>query len=136
MTAVILIAAGACLAGLVAWVYIAERRDPPPRDPFADPADRTDPDGGDWVARITGRPHCLPGCDRHDGHDGRDLGACMHGGKAMTATLATGTGFLQALPDDPAPDPTLIQPADVAYLGKPSGEYVDDLFAKHAEAQQ
>ena len=26
------------------------------------------------------RPHCLPGCDRLDGHDGRDPGACMSGG--------------------------------------------------------
>lgn len=23
------------------------------------------------------RPHCLPGCKRIDGHDGRDLGACL-----------------------------------------------------------
>jgi hypothetical protein len=23
------------------------------------------------------RPHCLPGCKRIDGHDGRDPGACM-----------------------------------------------------------
>lgn len=23
------------------------------------------------------RPHCLPGCNRLDGHDGRDPGACM-----------------------------------------------------------
>ena len=26
---------------------------------------------------IPPRPHCLPGCDRLDGHDGRDDGACM-----------------------------------------------------------
>lgn len=26
---------------------------------------------------IPERPYCLPGCDRFDGHDGRDAGACM-----------------------------------------------------------
>jgi hypothetical protein len=39
--AVILIAAGTCLAALIAWVVIAERLDPPPRDP---PAARTGTD--------------------------------------------------------------------------------------------
>lgn len=29
---------------------------------------------GEW---IPARPHCLPGCERLDGHDGRDAGACM-----------------------------------------------------------
>ena len=29
------------------------------------------------------RPHCLPGCDRLDGHDGRDAGACMAGGTVL-----------------------------------------------------
>ena len=28
----------------------------------------------EWVSD---RPHCLPGCERIDGHDGRDPGACM-----------------------------------------------------------
>ena len=27
------------------------------------------------------RPYCLPGCDRLDGHDGRDPGACMRDGE-------------------------------------------------------
>lgn len=31
------------------------------------------------------RPHCLPGCDRLDGHDGRDPGACMSGGIPLEA---------------------------------------------------
>jgi hypothetical protein len=26
------------------------------------------------------RPYCLPGCNRLDGHDGRDIGACMGAG--------------------------------------------------------
>jgi hypothetical protein len=29
------------------------------------------------------RPYCLPGCDRLDGHDGRDPGACMQGGAPL-----------------------------------------------------
>jgi hypothetical protein len=29
------------------------------------------------------RPYCLPGCDRLDGHDGRDAGACMRDGKVL-----------------------------------------------------
>lgn len=33
--------------------------------------------------------HCLPGCDRVDGHDGRELGACMRNGEAI---VARGTG--------------------------------------------
>lgn len=27
--------------------------------------------------------HCLPGCERLDGHDGRDPGACMRAGEAI-----------------------------------------------------
>ena len=46
--------------------------------------------------------------------------------------LATGTSPFPMLPPDPEPDPTGIQPADVRYLGKTSGEYVNELFAKHA----
>ena len=30
------------------------------------------------------RPYCLPGCDRLDGHDGRDAGACMRDGEVLT----------------------------------------------------
>lgn len=30
------------------------------------------------------RPYCLPGCDRLDGHDGRDAGACMTAGEVLT----------------------------------------------------
>lgn len=30
------------------------------------------------------RPCCLPGCDRLDGHDGRDAGACMKDGEVLT----------------------------------------------------
>lgn len=30
------------------------------------------------------RPYCLPGCNRLDGHDGRDAGACMgEGGEVL-----------------------------------------------------
>jgi hypothetical protein len=35
---------------------------------------------GLWAAGGTGlrrREFCLPGCDRLDGHDGRDAGACV-----------------------------------------------------------
>ena len=89
--AVILIAAGLCIAALAAWVVIAERLDKP-----------------DTPARQV--PEETP------------------------AVLATGTSPFPMLPPDPEPDTTRIQPHDVRYLGKPSGEYVDDLFenAKHA----
>lgn len=30
------------------------------------------------------RPWCLPECDRLDGHDGRDPGACMKGAAELT----------------------------------------------------
>ncbi len=33
------------------------------------------------------REHCLPGCDRLDGHDGRDAGACMRGGAVLNVPL-------------------------------------------------
>ncbi len=46
--------------------------------------------------------------------------------------LATGSSPFPMLPPDPESDPTGIQPPDVRYLGKPTGEYVDELFAKHA----
>jgi len=29
------------------------------------------------------RPHCLPGCNRLDGHDGHDTGACMMDGRVL-----------------------------------------------------
>lgn len=32
---------------------------------------------------MNAREHCLPGCDRLDGHDGRDREACMRGGVVM-----------------------------------------------------
>jgi hypothetical protein len=32
---------------------------------------------------LTQRPRCLPGCDRLDGHDGRDAGACMKDGAEL-----------------------------------------------------
>jgi hypothetical protein len=129
MTAVILIAAGACLAALIAWVVISERLDPPPRDPPAGPGGgqhtaRAGADDGFWAQHVPGpgRVEVLTG-----------PGTRIRQTSETTASvLASGTGQLPMLPPDPEPDPTLMQPADVAYLGKPSGEYVDDLFAKHA----
>jgi hypothetical protein len=56
--------------------------------------------------------------------------------EATAGVMPVCTSPFPMLPPDPEPDPTLMQPADVKYLGKPSGEYVDDLFEKHAEAQQ
>jgi hypothetical protein len=91
--AVILIAAGAGIIFLAAWVVIAERLDGP-----GTPARQA--------------PEETPGA------------------------LARGTSPFPMLPPDPEPDPTRMQPHDVMYLGMTSGEYVDELFAKHAEAQQ
>lgn len=36
---------------------------------------------GEWIPV---HPHCLPGCKRLDGHDGREAGACAgEGGKVL-----------------------------------------------------
>jgi hypothetical protein len=122
--AAVVIAAVMCIAALTGWVVISERLDRPRagrHDPFADPADRTDPDGAGYVGQLLEPPAGTD--DFWERHAPRPAAA---GG------LARGTGQFPMLPPDPEPDPTLIQPADVIYLGKPSGEYVDDLFSKHA----
>ena len=41
----------------------------------------------------TTRPHCLPGCDRLDGHDGRDPGACMKDGAELAPEQVTITRY-------------------------------------------
>jgi hypothetical protein len=128
--AVILIAAVMCIAAIVAWVVISERLDRPRtgrHDPFADPADRTDPHGDNWP----------PPAGPDDGFWVlTGPGTPIRQTSEVTASvLARGTGQFPMLPPDPGPDPTLIQPADVIYLGKPSGEYVDDLFEKHARGE-
>jgi len=43
---------------------------------------------GEIVLRGSGREHCLPGCDRLDGHDGRDPGACMRDGEVLLSTAS------------------------------------------------
>ena len=40
---------------------------------------------GEIVLKEDWRAWCLPGCDRLDGHDGRDTGACMKNGTAFLA---------------------------------------------------
>ena len=104
---VILIAAGTCLAALVTWVVVAERLDPPPREPR----------------------NPLPAPAAHaGGQPAPDLDALTPG--------PGGTGWLEPLPDDDPADITGVQPPSTRYLGKPIGQYVDELFDKHAEAQQ
>ena len=34
------------------------------------------------------RPHCLPGCNRIDGHDGRDVDACMRDGAPLNPSAS------------------------------------------------
>ena len=106
---VILVVIFAASAAIATAVWVAERLDPPPRD--------TPAGGGQDIARAGAdeKPH-------------PDLDALTPG--------PVGTGWLEPFPDDDPADITGIQPADVMYLGKPSGEYVDELFSKHAEAQQ
>jgi len=94
------------ITGAVIWANFLTPRG---AHAFPDPADRTDPDGDNYVTALR---------DDSDGF--------------WEQHAPRGTGQFPMLPPDPDPEPTLIQPADVAYLGKPSGEYVDDLFAKHA----
>ena len=45
------------------------------------------------------RPHCLPGCNRLDGHDGRDDGACMGPGSEVLRGVYTYDGPLGFPPD-------------------------------------
>lgn len=39
------------------------------------------------------RPHCLPGCDRLDGHDGRESGTCMRNGTVISTGLPPNIGM-------------------------------------------
>ena len=103
------------LAGAVVWANFI--KPPPGRHAFADPADRTDPDGEAFIASL-----------RDPDGDWRE----RHAPPPRVEVLARGTGQFPMLPPDPDPDVTGVQPADVRYLGKPSGDYVEELFAKHA----
>jgi hypothetical protein len=104
--AVILIAVLACITGLAAWVVIAERLDPPQR----------------------GNPPAVPAGRQHTARPGPDLDALTPGPGR--------TGWLEPLPDDDPADITGVQPPSTRYLGKEIGQYLDELFDKHAEAQQ
>lgn len=95
--------------------------------PFADPADRDDPHGEQYIARLSAddKPH-------------PDLGALTPG--------PVGTGWLAPLPDDDPADTTGVQPVATCELGAPVDQYLDDLFPDgqyvselfdgHAGAQQ
>lgn len=87
-----------------------------PRDPFTDPADRDDPDGGAWLERIRS-----------------DTPAPSPPLAELVRSLPE-TGPLPELPPDPPPDATGVLPPAEAWLGMPTERYVDELFAKHAEA--
>ena len=124
--AIIFTAAVAGSVLLVAWVWIAERLDQPPRgrhNPFADPADRDDPHGDQYIARLTA-----------DGNPGPDL--------AALTPSPVGGGWLAPLPDDDPADTTGVQPVAICELGAPVDQYLADLFPsgggelfdKHAEA--
>ena len=98
------------IAGVVVW---ASRLRPHGVHAFADPADRADPYGEQFVTDIKPRTD--------------DDGFWEQRGSEMAVA-----GRLAMLPPDADPDVTLTQAADVKYLGKTSGEFVDDLLAKHA----
>ena len=102
---------------------------------FPDPADRADPDGEAFIASL--RDPDGDWWDRHAPPPRVEVltgpGTRIRQTSEVTASvLARGTGQFPMLPPDPDPDVTGVQPADVAYLGKSSGEYVEELFAKHA----
>ena len=86
--------------------------------PFADPADRDDPDGVKFIDQISGGEKPFPG--------------------------PAGTGRLEPVPDDDPADTTGVQPVATCELGAPVDQYLDDLFPsgggelfdKHAEANQ
>lgn len=96
-------------AAFIVWANFIK---PPGAHAFADPADTTDPDGAAYIGALTDDPD-------------EDVW------EKRASEMATGTGQFPMLPE-PDPDPTIVQPADVKYLGKPSAELVDELFAKHA----
>ena len=108
--AVILIAAALGGIGLIGLVAIWDRRDRRDDGFWAQPAPRPS-----RVEVLTG-----PGT------------RIRQTSEVTASVLATGTSPFPMLPPDPEPDPTLTQPHDVRYLGKPSGELVDELFAKYA----
>ena len=118
---VVLIAGFTCSAAIAGLVWLAERLDPPDRGrhaPFADPADRTDPHGEQYIATLKAHEQRAP-----------DLAALTRG--------LGHTGWLEPLPEDDDPaDTTGALPVATCYLGMPSEQYVDELFGKYAEAQQ
>jgi hypothetical protein len=132
--AVILLAAALCAAAIVAWVVISERLDRPPAGrhrPFADPADRTDPDGTQWTAQLR------DDSDRHWApHVARPpVVEVLTGPGTSIPGLARGTGQFRMLPPDPAPPPlpeTGEIPVICADYGIPpdSDQYLDDTFAE------
>ena len=64
------------------------------------------------------RPYCLPGCNRLDGHDGTNVGACMSGGRV----LYPGPLDLEHRPPD-APAPAPAPPGLFAYDLAPGCEH-------------
>ena len=122
--AVILIAAVMCSAAIVAWVYIAERLDPPRRDPFADPADRTDPDGDKYIASLAGNPGEPDWWDQEAPRPSAVEILPGHAGGPRPA----------ADEDDPAIDITGQLPSAVCTWGKTADELAGELAAKYLAA--
>jgi hypothetical protein len=114
IVAIIAIVAGSVL--IAGWVVISERLDRPPagrHNPFADPADRTDPYGAEWP------PRPEPDDDFFEQY----------------VPIGQPAGRLPMLPPDPEPDLTIVEDHDVKYLGKTSTALVEELFEKHAAAE-
>ena len=47
-----------------------------------------------------------------------------------------GTGWLEPVPDDDPADVTGVQPVATSYLGMPTQDYLDQLYARYEEAQR
>lgn len=121
MTAAVVLAAVLIIAAIAAAVALARLRDKArysPRHVFADPADRTDPDGARYIGQLTAAPelrtppawHARPSTDL--------LRQVLDGLRGLPPRTA-------ALTD------TRPQPALIAWGGKTPGQLADELAAEH-----
>jgi len=148
----VLICCGLLAAWLGAYLWLTRASRTAPYQgrhvPFANPADRTDPDGDQWLQQV--RPERLPAGDTSDtsqpdwwdepAPSGRVevLERVREGLLAVppdgtSATFQPAAGVTMPVSDDP--DTTGVQPHAVTTWGKTSGQLADDLASKYLTAE-
>jgi len=154
MTAGVFICCGLLLAWLGAYLWLTRASRTAPYQgrhvPFANPADRTDPDGDQWLQQV--RPERLPECGlleplpddadwwAQDAAFGRVdvLGRVREGLLAVppdgtSATFQPAAGVAMPVSDDP--DTTGVGRHAAAVWGKTAGEVAADLASKYLTAE-